>query len=175
MKNLLRFLTLTLLLSITACTTNDDGDTSVGLEGTWLMTSFDVGEAYDLNGDGTANSDVIVETGCYQNETLDFNVDGTGVSTNRSFVDIQVTIVTGTTDEVTYSVECIDELFTQAFTWGQTGSTVLITIDGFFITASLDGDTLTFTIPAGFSIDIPDGNGGLITLDQNVTMVYTKQ
>ena len=175
MKNLLRLCTIAITLFFASCTSNDDGDTSNGLEGTWIMTSFDVGEAYDLNGDGTANSDVIVETGCYQNETIDFNPDNTGVITNRTFLDLQVDIVVGTTDEVTYSYTCEDDLFTQNFTWGQTTSTVLITIDNFFITATLDGDTLTFTVPAGFSIDIPDGNGGLISLDQNVTVVYTKQ
>lgn len=175
MKNLLRFLVLVLLFSAASCTTNEDADTSGGLEGTWQMTLFDVGEAYDLNDDGTASSDVIAETGCYQNETLEFNSDGTGVSTNRSSADVEVTLVTGTTDEVMYTVTCIDDLLIQDFTWGLTGSTALITIDNFFITASLDGDTLTFTIPSGFSIDIPDGNGGLITLNSNVTVVYTRQ
>lgn len=175
MKNVIRLLFLSTLLVFSSCISNDDEDVTVDLEGVWRMTSFSTTNPYDLNGDGTPNNDIIVETGCYQNETIEFMSNGTGVSTNRSFLDIEVTIVTGTTDEYEYDFDCVSEFFQEDFTWTQTGSSVAVTIGAFTILATQTGDTLTLIIPSGFSIDIPDGNGATVTLNETVTVIYTKE
>lgn len=175
MKNLFRLALLSVALVFSSCVVNDDEDTSVDLVGTWKMTSFTISTPYDLNGDGTPNTDILVETGCYQNETLDFNDNGSGVSTNRSYLDIEVELVTGTTDQYNYNIDCVDEFFQEDFTWSQTGSSVAVTIGAFTVLATQSADTLTLVIPSGFSLEIPDGNGATFTLNETVTVVYTKQ
>lgn len=177
MKNLFRFAFLSLFLVVSSCVTNDDEDVTTDLAGTWRMTSFSSENPYDLNGDGTANTDIIVETGCYQNETLDFNANGTGVATNRSFLDIETIITVGTTNEVEYILNCIDELFVQDFTWTQNGSSIAIGIDGLTIVTTLSGNTITLIIPSGLTFETIDsgGNNALIEITENVTVVYTKQ
>jgi len=177
MKNLFRFAFLSLFIVISACVTNDDEDVITDLAGTWKMTSFSSENAYDLNGDGVANTDVIVESGCYQNETLDFNANGTGVATSRSFLDIETEIVIGTTNEVTYTLECIDDIAIENFTWSQSGSSLTLTVDTITVVATLSGNTISFVIPEGFSVQGFDsgGNSVLIEITENVTVVYTKQ
>jgi hypothetical protein len=177
MKNLFRLTFLSLFLVVASCVTNDDLDVTSDLEGTWRMTSFSSENPYDLNGDGTANTDIIIETGCYQNETLDFNANGTGVATNRSYLDIETIITVGTTNEVEYILDCVDEFFAQDFTWTQNGSSLSLTIDGITIVATLSGNTITLILPSGFTVEVIDsaGNNALVETTENVTVVYTKQ
>lgn len=175
MKNLLKVFLVSLFL--TSCIVNDNFDVTVDLVGTWRMTSFSTENAYNLNGDGTANTDVIVETGCYQNETIEFIADNTGVSRSTSFLDIETIITVGTTNEVEYNIDCVAEIFNSNFTWSQNGSAVSITDTGVTITGTLIGSTITLVIPEGFSIEGLDnsGNNVLITILEDVTIVYTKQ
>lgn len=175
MKNLFRLLCLSLFLCLTSCIVNDDfDDLSTPLEGTWLLTTFDIGIPLDLNGDGNASSDIIAETNCYQNETISFASDFTGVIVTRSYADIEVTFVTGSTDQVEYSVDCIPDLFNQNIVWSRNGNSVTLDIDNITLIASIASNKLTFVLPQGFSIESPD-NGMLITLTQDVTLTYTKQ
>ena len=74
---------LTLLIAsvLFSCKKDDDGNTEIAIDGIWRLTSFTTENAYDLNEDGTSSNDVISETSCYQNETLEFNADNTGTAT----------------------------------------------------------------------------------------------
>ena len=177
MKTLFRIACLASLLLFNSCIVNDTfaDDVTTTLTGTWLMTSFNVGTPYDLNGDGTASADLLEETACYENETLEFREDNSGESVSRSYADIEVTLVIGTTNEVTYAVSCVSEMFTQDFIWSRNGNTVTITIGGASFNANVNNNNkLSFTIPQGFSIESPE-NGVLVTLTSDVTVIYTKQ
>ena len=175
MKNLFRLSCLSLFLLFTSCIVNDDfDDLSTPLEGTWKLTTFNVGIALDLNGDGSSSSDIIAETNCYQNETMTFASDFTGVIASSSFADIEVTFVTGSTDQVEYVVDCLPDVFNQNFIWSRNGNSITLDIDNITVVASISSNKFSFVIPQGFTIESPE-NGVLITLTQDVTLTYTKQ
>ena len=166
--------TLLIASMLFSCKKDDDGNTEISLDGTWRLTAFTTENAYDLNEDGTSSNDVIAETGCYQNETLVFNSDNTGTATTRSFADISLELVTGSTTEYEYSVECIQETDDTAITWTQTGNTVVVSGLGVAYTGTVAGSTLTITIPSGFIVEVVEGSGTGFTTE-DITFEYTKQ
>ncbi|WP_299277044.1 hypothetical protein [uncultured Psychroserpens sp.] len=150
--------------------TNDAEATEV--EGTWLLTAWLGEEPIDLNNDGTSSANFLDEMDCYNNETIVFNNDGTGVAMSTSFAEITFEIVVGTTDEYSYTIDCIDEVENTNMTWIQSGNTISIT-DAFGTTDwTLSGNELSITIPEGFGTSNEDGT---IIITQDLTLVYTKQ
>lgn len=140
-------------------------DDEVELTGTWKLTELKLENAYDFNGDGTANADLLVETGCYQNELLEFNLDNTGISTSNSYANIII-------DGETFSVECIEETEETAFEWEQVQDTVTITIDGQDLPAVLAGNKLKFTVPDGFYAGSGEGDE---EITEDFMFTYTKE
>ncbi len=140
-------------------------DEEVEIPGNWKLTSITLQEAFDFNGDGTASTDLMAETNCYQNELMAFNADFTGISTSNSYANV---IVNGDT----YITECIPEMEETTFVWAQTQNTVVLTIDTQNINATLNGDVLAFTIPEGFTAS--DGQPGGYTITQDIIMTYQK-
>ncbi|MEX0996740.1 MAG: hypothetical protein WDZ45_06810 [Flavobacteriaceae bacterium] len=165
---------LVLLAVLFASCSSDDDDNGVAIEGTWKMTAFKSQNAYDLNGDGVISNDIMGETNCYQNETLIFNSNGTGANMSTSYAVISLEIVAGTADEYEYSVDCVNENSTTAFTWSQNGDTVTVTESGVTASAAQDGNKLTLVVPNGFEIPVEQG-GGTATVTENLTIEYTKQ
>lgn len=165
---------LILVIAMAACSSDDDNNGN-GLEGTWKMTAFSTQNPYDLNGDGTASQDLMAETSCYQNELMRFNGDGTGKVTSSSEAIINFDLIVGTTNEYEYSTECVAQIENRAFTYVQSGDEVTLSYDGFPSTGTLSNNTLTFIIPSGFFIEAEDPNSGIITVNEDVTIVYTKQ
>ncbi len=162
------------LLAVLFASCSSDDDNGVAVEGTWKMTAFKSQNAYDLNGDGVISNDVMGETNCYQNETLIFNSNGTGANMSTSYAEISLELVAGTADQYEYSVECINENSTTAFTWSQNGDTVTVTESGLTASAAQDGNKLTLVVPNGFEIEVEDENG-IATVNENLTIEYTKQ
>jgi len=162
------------LFAVLFASCSSDDDNSVAIEGTWKMTAFKSQNAYDLNGDGIISNDIMGETNCYQNETLVFNSNGTGANLSTSYAEISLELVPGTTDEYQYSVACINENFTTAFTWSQDGDVVTVTESGVTASAVQDGTKLTLVIPNGFPIEV-EQDGVIVELNENLTIEYTKQ
>ncbi|PTX63880.1 hypothetical protein C8N46_101489 [Kordia periserrulae] len=163
-----------LSLGLFACSSDDDVTTVDPLVGTWRMTAFEVENAYDFNGDGTASNELISETNCYQNETIQINADGTALVTSNSFLFVVAELVAGTTNEFTYTLNC--EMETDIFpsNWTVNGSNLsLIEDDGYTVTVTIDSDSqLSLLIPQGFQIY----SGGFNAVAQeDVRVVYTKQ
>jgi len=157
-----------------SCKKDDDGDSGTSLEGTWKLTSFTTETGFDFNEDGTASNNVMSETNCYQNETVLFNGNGSGTATNRSYADITLELVAGSTTEYEYSVTCVQETETNTFSWTQSGNTISITESGETISGTLSGSVLTIVIPSGFFVEIEEAGGTGFTTE-DVTFVYTKQ
>ncbi len=141
--------------------------------GTWLLTAWIGEEPIDLNNDGTENTNFLEEMDCYNNETLVFNNDNTGMTVSTSFADIEIFLEDGSDSEFDFTVDCILENESTEFTWSQSGSTITTTdVFGTF-DWELDGNTLSTTIPEGFTvINIEDATVSTI---QDLTFVYTKQ
>jgi hypothetical protein len=173
MKNLFRFAILSLFLIVSSCVSNNDEEVTTGLEGLWRLISVTTENPFDFNNDGIANTDLLIETPCYPNETIEFNAGGTGVVTSRSYAEITANFV-GNTDEIVYLVECFEDLVTDNITWEQNGSSVNITIGTLTIVATQNGDQLIFVVPSGFEFEGAE-NGGITTLLETVTFTYQKQ
>ncbi len=138
---------------------------AVELTGTWKLTTLNLTIPYDFNGDGTENTDLMVETNCYQNELMDFADDGTGISTSNSYADITI-------EGENFTTECIEETEETPFTWIQDQNNITITVDGQTLNAIFIGNTLAFTIPEGFFAS--DGEEGGVEILQDIIFTYTK-
>ncbi len=163
-------------IALIACSSDDDsGEATTSIAGTWKMTAFNTENAYDLNNDGTASKSVMDETNCFQNQLMLFNLDGTGKNTSNSSLDIELELVLGTTDQYEYTIDCISETEIDSFTYTNTNNEVRINVDGETFTATLSNNTLTYVVPGGFPIEVEDPSEGMITITEDITLIYTKQ
>jgi len=172
MKKVFSLLMITMLFA--ACSSDDDnGNGNVALEGTWKMTAFKSQNAYDINGNGIISNDIMQQTNCYQNETLVFNANVTGADISTSYAEIDLELVAGSTNEYQYTVSCVNENTTSAFTWNQSGNTVNISQSGITFSGTQSVNQITFVIPNGFPIEVTQGNGTAI-VTEDLTIVYEK-
>ena len=148
-------------------------DAPSGLVGTWLLTAWNGEEPIDLNNDGTESTNFLEEMDCYNNETIVFNDDNTGVAMSTSYADIEIFIEVGTTNSYDFTVTCIEEVENTNVTWSQSGNTVTITDPSGSSDWTLDGNTLSITIPEGFTVINTDDV--TVSVIQDLTFVYTKQ
>jgi hypothetical protein len=169
-----KLLTLILVAAIFVSCSSDDDNGKVAVEGTWKMTSFKSQNAYDINGNGTISNDIMGQTNCFQNETIIFNSNNTGAEVSRSYLDIDLELVAGSTTEYEYNVQCISENTTTAFNWIKSGNTVTVTQAGSVFAGTQNGNEITFTLPNAFVIEVQQGNGTAF-ITQNVTVIYKKQ
>lgn len=161
-------------IALSACSSDDDiTNTEDGkIEGTWKLTALNSENAYDLNGDGTVSRSIMDETNCYQNETILFKADETGVMTSNSYADISVDMEVGTTNQYEYTIACISVAGTDYFTYLQTGNQVDLFLHNDMVQATLSGNTLIYVIPGAFFVADPDEG---IHIFEDLTFVYTKQ
>lgn len=142
------------------------GEEETGIVGVWKLTSLEIGEPFDFNGDGSASTDLMAETDCYQDEFINFNADFTGLGISNSYAEVNIE------DEV-FSVECIEESDETSFVWLQEQNTIAMNLGDDTITATLNGNKLTYMIPEGFMVTNPEGDE--VEILQNITFIYTKE
>lgn len=170
-----KLVTLILVAAIFVSCSSDDDNGSVAIEGTWKMTAFKSQNAYDLNGDGIISNDIMGQTNCFQNETMIFNANHTGADMSTSRLEIDLELVAGSTNEYEYTVNCVNENNTSAFTWTKNGDIVTVSQGGTTFSGTQDGDKITIKKLNGFTIEVPQGNGGTTYISEEVTIVYKKQ
>ncbi|WP_299228742.1 lipocalin family protein [uncultured Psychroserpens sp.] len=154
------------------CTMNNQSDEDI--VGTWLATSWISEEPVDINNDGVESTDLLAEFECYNNETIVFNANNTGVIMSTSYADVLFEIEVGSSDTYIYSVDCILEDENTSFTWSQNGSQITI-VDELDIESvwTLEGNQISTFIPQGFiAFNIDDAS---VTTSQDLTFIYTKQ
>lgn len=176
MKNFFKLLTVSLLAISVSCSSDDDSSSNDSVEGTFRLVAFEVETSIDLDGDGDSSTNLIEETGCYQNETVTFNNDNTGVAITRSFLDIHVDISVETGGEETFFqvIDCVEEEESSNFLWSQNGSIVTITVDGESTNFTFNGDELSFTLPSGFFAEVIEGNADTVQITEDVTFRYER-
>ena len=150
-----------------------DSDSIETIQGTWKLTSWIGEEPIDLNNDGASSLNFLEEMNCYQNETMLFNADNTGVINSTTYAEIEMELEVGTTDSYNFTVNCISEIENTDFSWTQNGNTISVT-DEYNDTYdfSLNGNQLSIIIPDGFFAANEDFT---VTTIQDLTFVYTKQ
>ena len=159
-----------------SCSSDDDDNETNSLIGTWIMTGFLSENVYDLNEDGTASNNVIVETGCYQNELIIISAAGEATIVSNSYLDIALELVAGTTDEYNYVFNCvISSTDYLTLGWDQDGTTISF-YDGSDLVAeaNFSGITLTFVLPDAYDVEVVE-NGIIVNITEDLTYVYTKQ
>ncbi|GAA3598467.1 hypothetical protein Q4Q39_19855 [Flavivirga amylovorans] len=155
-------------LFITSCSSEDDGDMSV--VGTWKLTAWDVVGGFDINNDGTTNTNILDEIECENNETLTFDVNNV-VASNKTFnPDVNIALQEGTTDKYMFNVACDEEgIIGLATSYSQNLDIVLF--NG--IESTVIGNQL-FRLMKG-SIKIYNEDFTEIITTRDVTFVYTRQ
>jgi|GEM_PF-1144532 len=153
------------------CSITNEGNAEI--EGTWKLTSWLGENPIDLNNDGEESLDFLDEIDCYNNETLVFNADGTGVSMSTSYATFTSEVETGTTNSFDFFVECTAEVENTNFTWTDNGSQLTVTIAGDAYNYTVDGNELSIFVPSGFVA--MDGEDFTVTVNEDLTFIYTKQ
>lgn len=175
MKNFFKLLTVSLLAISVSCSSDDDSSSNDSVEGTFRLVAFETETSFDLDGDGDSSTNLIEETGCYENQTLTFNADNNGVFVSTSFLDIYVDIEIVNGEEiVTQIVECVPEDDSSTFTWTQNGNIVSVTVDGDVLDLTFSGDQLSFTLPSGFFAEVIEGNIETAQITEDVTFRYER-
>ncbi|MQP53194.1 MULTISPECIES: lipocalin family protein [unclassified Flavobacterium] len=176
MKSIKSILSL-LVLSIAFVTISCDNEpidpaidisSSSSITGTYYMTAFNSSIPTDLNGDGSASTNQMNETNCFNGSFITLNSNNTFVADSKG-IDIN-------TNGTTSTIECFDEgNFTG--TWALSGNQLSITyIDGgveYTDFATLAGNTIVSTVQNGEVVGTTSG-GEPIYLTSNLQIVFTK-
>ncbi|WP_299678150.1 hypothetical protein [uncultured Dokdonia sp.] len=177
MKNLFKYLTISLLAISVSCSSDDDSSNdSILVDGeTYLLTSFETETSFDLDGDGDASNDLLIETGCLQNNRLIFSTDNTATAVNETFLDIYVS--EDASGNIVQLVECDIDNESIQLTFSQNGNTVNIVDAGETLSGVVSGNTLVFTLNDGFVGEFlnEDGSDGTFELEETIVLTYTRQ
>lgn len=161
-------------LVFTSCTNNeDDNNPDESIVGTWKLTGWNITQGFDLNQDGTISNNILEEIDCLNNETLVFNADGSLISNNTSYLDIQILLITGTTDEYIFDIDCGEDIDSYALSYTQNGNTIIVNDDGEIMIGVISGNKLIFTIEDGVPVYADDINEEVVST-QELKIVYSK-
>ena len=141
--------------------------------GEWRLVSWLNDQGIDVDNDGEVTFDYLEEIDCYNNETIMFNADGTGIFFLRSVA--QITYTPDGSGGEDFFVDCTSISNSITFTWIQDGNnTVIITFqDGSTENYFRNADSLFKVIAGGFTATNtlnPDES-----IVEPVTYVYEKE
>ncbi|MCR5863329.1 hypothetical protein LRS05_14910 [Flavobacterium sp. J372] len=157
-------------LTLMSCGDDDSNPTTVNasIDGTWKLTGIILDDAYDFDGDGTASTNLVTETNCFNNSKLIF-ANGQIFITGE---DVSISSE-GTGSNAIYSFEC-DPADTAVSTYTVTDNQVIVGTgeDAAFLTRN--GNTLTIYDEAATYISMISA-GGTFYLDIPGTYIFTKQ
>ncbi len=172
-KSIVKFLVLSIAL-VTASCDNEPIDPAIDISasssvtGTYYMTAFNSSIPTDLNEDGSASTNQMNETNCFNGSFITLNSNNTFVANSKG-IDINTTGATSI-------IECFDEgNFTG--TWALSGNQLSITyLDGgveYTDVATLSGNTIVSTVQNGEVVGNTSG-GEPIYLTSNLQIIFTK-
>lgn len=142
--------------------------------GTWKLVAWLTDQSRDIDNDGVVTNDYLEEIDCYDNETITFYSDATGVLHLRSYADITYTPVIGFPDEEDFFVTCNNIMEDKPFTWIQVGNNTLILTmqDGTIVNYFRNANSLFIAIDDAFTATSTVNTNSLIT--ERMTFVYVK-
>jgi hypothetical protein len=158
--------------AILSCSSDDEGTSSASLVGTWKVTSFTTGVGVDFNNDGTASTNFLTESGCYDNSNLIFAANNVATA-NFQELDIILDIDFVNPENSIYEVDCLPATPVVG-TWAQGGNSVTVTIDGEPAVLTINGNTMTAVFDEFVDIETYE-NGETVYSYTSATMVFTKQ
>ncbi len=143
--------------------------TTSSVVGTYLLTAFNTSIPTDLNSDGTASTNQLSETNCYNNMLLTLNSNNTFVANSKG-IDI---VSNGTTETMSCFTDPDD-----TGTWSLVGNTLTLTTAAtppVVETYTVSGNTISATANNGQVVGYDTINHAPAYLTCNITVVYTKQ
>ena len=159
------------LVSFTSCTSDETEDSEVSaILGVWKLTAWNINGAFDMNNDGSANSNLLNEIDCPSNETLVFNNNGV-VSLNTTFnPEIEIALLDATSDLYQFDITCDTEGVVSLATEYSINDTLLM-IGG--NEARIENDQIFIVFEERLKIYNQERTEIIETKD--LTLVYSKQ
>ena len=160
------------LVCFTSCSTDNDDDLiNADIIGVWELTAWNVDGGFDINNDGTVNTNLLNEIDCSHNETLRFDNKGF-VSLNTTFnPDIDIALLNETTREYSFNVTCDTEgVISLATAYTRVENTIMFGNSE----ALLEDNQISITYRDRieiFNLDITPQ----VVETKDLTLVYTKQ
>lgn len=136
-------LSIILALSLTACEDQDDNSTNTSIEGTYKLTIFTLSGPVDYNNDGVATTDLIEESGCYDNSDITLLANGSAVFNIQS-LDIDYIPEDENGNPATV-VECYSE-GPETANYSFSNTTVTFSVAGESISFTRTGNALTYIV-----------------------------
>ena len=171
-KFLVSVLFIITLFSISSCNIEPIDNDLLGnsinpssVSGTYRMIAFNTGIPTDLNHDGSATTNQMLETSCFNGSTIVLNPDGTF---RASFKGVYI----GNTS----SIECFsDPDYTGTWTLNATVLKLTYTEAGVVVDElfSVTSNTLTYSVPQGEIVGTT-ANNVPVFLSTSYNIVYTK-
>lgn len=144
------------------------GGSTSSVVGTYLLTAFNTSIPTDLNGDGTASTNQMSETSCFNNSLFVLNSNNTFTATGGG-IDIDLSVTPNV-------LTCFNDPPTNG-TWSLSGNQLTASYVEAGITYSdvftVVGNTLIITESNGEVIGMSGGNPVFLTAD--ITAIYSKQ
>lgn len=142
--------------------------------GTWRLEAWLTDQARDIDNDGEVTNDYLEEIDCYNNETITFFSDGSGILYLRSVADITYTPVEGSSTDVDFFVDCNTINIERPFNWVQIGNNTLVFTmqDGTIINYFRNSNSLFIAIDDAFSAT--STVDGISKINERITYVYVK-
>lgn len=164
-----------ILLGFVACTSDEEiyvyePDPREMILGKWKLSSMEGQTAFDFNGDGQENKDLMIETNCYQDEFMEFFLNNTGKIISNSYAEITVFPDFPTSNPS--SIECVEEFEVTNFDYTITGNQIsFIDADSTVYAGTLNANEIVITLPQG-QIYFDDEFNAILTED--LVLKYTK-
>lgn len=161
-NNTLVKITLSIAMAFTmiSCEDQDDKITNASIEGTYKLTTFTLPAPVDYNNDGVATTDLIEESGCYDDSEITLSPNGSAVFNIQS-LDIEYIPEDENGNPATV-VECYFE----------GPETANYTFSNTTVTFSVAGESMSFTRSGNALTYIVEGEDSLFG---DVVLVFEKQ
>ena len=169
MNKILTYFCLIFIVTLATSCSKDDAKIN-SIQGTWLLTSWNLKTPIDLDNDGILST--TFTPGCLNGSELIFNDNSSGTLFFSSSVSYNTTIENGT---LVYLTSCVTDtdLSPSPITYIQDGETLIITSTNNEYALTINGTTLAMTVPNGFTAT--DVDSFEITAFQDITYIFTKQ
>tara|TARA_R100001369_G_scaffold91773_1_gene134154 strand:+ start:211 stop:1119 length:909 start_codon:yes stop_codon:yes gene_type:complete len=140
----------------------------VDIAGNWKLVAWNTDQLRDIDNDGFVTNNYLDDIDCYNNETILFNSNGTGIMFLRSSAEFTYT---PTVDGEDFFVVCTDIDIDRSFNWTETINSVTLLF--------ADGSSMSLFKNGGLYIAIDDAFYATSTVDSSViteriTFIYIK-
>jgi len=140
----------------------------VDVVGTWKLISWNTDELRDINNDGIVTNNYLDDIDCYDNETIQFNPDTTGIMFLRSTA---IFTFTPTEDGEDFFTQCISIMENKSFTWTETINSVMLSFaDGTSLSLFKNGNLYTAKDDGFYAQSTVDDS----VIVERITFVYNK-